>query len=195
MKRILAIALALLVIGCAALAEDVQSFALENGVAWGMSPSEVLAIEGDTDADYQSIGKGTLLAVDDTAFRGREADAGYVFVNDALAMALFALDAEDADPGALIAEMDAEYGEHRDDRGSAYFNATSHLTGILYTIMPEIRGVGALWVLPDGTQAMVLTDVGYGYEADDVLVAFIDHARLYASKDASLGEPAPALEP
>ena len=195
MKRIIAIALALLLLGCAALGEDAQPFALENGIAWGMSPSEVMAIEGDDIAGYQSIGKGMLLAVDDTAFRGREAGAGYVFVNDALAMALYALDAEDANPEALIAEMDAAYGEHRDDRGSAYFNATSHLTGILYTVMPEIKGVGALWVLPDGTEAMVLTDVGYGYEADDVLVAFIDHAGLYARTDASLGEPAPALEP
>lgn len=189
MKKLLAIVMALLLAG-GALAEG--AFSLENGVTWGMTEGDVLAIEGTADTEFGTYSGFETLEVEDVAFRGHEADVSYLFVNDALLMAAYELDIEDVDPMALVRQLDGEYGDHVYDKGAAYYNFISRLTGTLYTIQPQVSGIGVNWTLPDGTLATLLT--GLKKDDDDITVIYIDAGAASWNEDVALSEPAPALE-
>ena len=190
MKKLWAILMALLLVG-GALAEG--AFSLENGVTWGMTEGDVLAIEGTADTEFGTYGGFETLEVEDVAFRGHEADVSYLFVNDALLMVAYELDIEDVDPAALVQQLDGEYGAHVDDKGAAYYSFISRLTGTLYTMQPQVSGIGVNWTLPDGTLATLLTGLK-GADDDDITVIYINAGASRWNEDVALSEPAPALE-
>lgn len=190
MKKLWAILMALLLVG-GALAEG--AFSLENGVTWGMTEGDVLAMEGTADTEFANYSGFETLEVDDVAFRGHEADVSYLFVNDALLMVAYELDIEDVDPAALVQQLDGEYGAHVDDKGAAYYSFISRLTGTLYTMQPQVSGIGVNWTLPDGTLATLLTGLK-GADDDDITVIYINAGASRWNEDVALSEPAPALD-
>ena len=191
MKKTLVLTLALALIAVGVWAE--AAFRLENGATWGMTQGDVMALEAGSELEYGDLDGMQVLEVDDTAFRGHEADASFLFSGDALAMATYEMDAEDVDPMALIAALDGEYGEHEEDQGLAYYDFISELTGTLYYVQPQTAGIGVRWTLPDGTVAALM--VGPNGDADDVAVVYWNAAGSGALGGTSLSEPAPALEP
>ena len=193
MKKLFVLALALaLMLSGSALAE---AFVLENGVAWGMTQGDVLAIEGAGDVEYETVGIAEELDVDDTAFRGAEADADYLFRDDALAAVVYELDAEDVTPQALAEALDGEYGARGAGNEGHFCDLMSALTGRTYAMSAILRTWDFYydWTGPGGTY-VALTN-RFSNDEDDFYVCFFDEAGLLAGSDAFLSEPAPALEP
>lgn len=85
MKKMFSILLALLLCLGTACAEDVFTF--RGGLHWGMTPGEVLEMEGRTEYDYSGEGSYTCTAtqLDGLPVSKFEADIVYVFVNGQLA--------------------------------------------------------------------------------------------------------------
>ena len=190
MKRMLVLLLALLLCGVA-LAEG-EGFALENGVAWGMGQGDVLALEGSSDVDYETMGLANVLDVDDAAYRGFEADAKYLFRNGALAAVLYELDAGDVNADALAAALDGEYGGRGACDASRLGDLMSALTGQSRALNAERAGDFYFdWTGPADT-CVALTN-RFSDDGDDLYVCFFDQAAIAALAEAGLGEPAPAL--
>lgn len=86
MKRFFAVLLsALLLFTCAACAEA-PGFTFRNGLHWGMSPAEVLAVEGRDEADDEfSTYRTYTMELEELELSKFEADIGYLFVDGKLA--------------------------------------------------------------------------------------------------------------
>jgi len=86
MKRFLAILMsALLLFPCLACAEA-PGFTFRSGLHWGMSPEEVLAIEGRDEADDEfSTYRTYTMELEELELSKFEADIGYLFVDGKLA--------------------------------------------------------------------------------------------------------------
>lgn len=103
MKKIVAILLAALMLCMSvACAEAAEVFTFRNGLHWGMTPAEVLAVEGRAAADDEEEMSYTAMAIllEDLALSKFEADISYLFVDGKLAML-------EIDP-SLWLEYDAE---------------------------------------------------------------------------------------
>lgn len=86
MKKIVAILLAALMLcGCMACAEEVFTF--RNGLRWGLTPAEVLAVEGraEYEESAQSSYTCTVTTLDDLTVSKFEAEIVYLFVDNGLA--------------------------------------------------------------------------------------------------------------
>lgn len=112
MKKIISLmcVLILLASSAAAYAEGTQ-FTLRSGLAWGMSPDEVAAIEGD-DAGWQEKENGlAMLGYDDVRVSRYTADFGAVFANGKLFFCLYFLDWDDRTMDYLSNALASKYGE------------------------------------------------------------------------------------
>ena len=185
MKKVFAVMLAVaLMLTGAALGEG---FAFRNGVAWGMTPDEVLATEGDAESDRMDAPGGlTIVIIDDIDFDGIEGDANYVFLNDALVVCGYTFELDDTSVEAVAEKAVALYGEPTD-------TDPAELTALLAQVNDagdiEDDAYYVAWHLEDGT-LVALTD-NFG----DVELAYVDAVGIRAGSDAEISEPAPALEP
>ncbi len=176
MKKIMAIVLALLLVGCAALAEAAAQdagFVFRNGITWGMTPEQVAAAENNPDADaYDDEALCFMKFEDVEALAGLEGDANYIFLNHALVVCGYQFDVVNADLETVLAAMTAEYGEPTDSDPAA-LNA---MLGNLYDSTDELADDAffAGWTLPDGTYVGMTDSFG------DIEVAFLDVAVLNA---------------
>ena len=102
MKRIVAILLAALMLCGSFACAEAPAFTFRNGLHWGMTPAEVLAVEGRAAADYEVEMSYTAMAMllEDLKLSKFEAVITYLFVDGKLAM----LDIEPS----LWLEYDAE---------------------------------------------------------------------------------------
>ena len=97
MKRLLAI-LTLLAMGVCACAEG-ASFAIRNGVSWGMSPEEVLEAEGNPthELSEQDDDGFQTLEIEGVTQGGALCDIEYVFLYEGLFMTTIEYDTEETD--------------------------------------------------------------------------------------------------
>lgn len=102
MKKIVAILLAVLMLCGSFACAEAPAFTFRNGLHWGMTPAEVLAVEGRAAADDESEVSYTAMAIllEDLKLSKFEADITYLFVDGKLA-------ALEIDP-SLWLEYDAE---------------------------------------------------------------------------------------
>lgn len=194
MKKLMALLLALLLCG-AALAEG-GAFALREGVAWGMTQEEVLAVEKPADYELESRAAGRqVLEIEDLRFSGAEYDLDYWFVNGALAAAEYEFDLEDIASETLAEALDGQYGPRGAGDNTRLIELLTALTGRDLNRTAELRAGDFYydWTGADGTY-VALTNL-LSDDGDDISVACFDAATLLNAEDAALSEPAPALEP
>ncbi len=179
MKRTLAILLALMLVGCAALAEAAaqdEGFVFRNGITWGMTPEEVTATENIEEADAYDYGETlTFMEFEDVeALANAEGDANFIFLNGALVVCGYEFDVEDTDLQTVLDAVKAEYGEPTDDDPAA-------LNALLDALMgPSEMEDGAFfagWTLPDGTY------VGITDSFDDIELAYFDAPAIGAQAE------------
>ena len=179
MKRTLAILLALMLVGCAALAEAAvqdEGFVFRNGITWGMTPEEVAAAENIEEADAFDYGeKLTFMEFEDVkALANTEGDANFIFLNGALVVCGYEFDEEDIDVQTVLEAVKAEYGEPTDSDPATLNALLGALTG------PSELEDGAFfagWTLPDGTY------VGITDSFDDIELAYFDAPAIGAQAE------------
>ena len=193
MKRILAIALALLLCG-AALAEADLAFA--GGVSWGMTRDEVLAAKRVREYEMEPFGTAGAQVLDiddDQRYQGAEYDLDYLLAGGSLVAAKCEFDAEDIAASTLAAALDAQYGARGAGDTGAFCDLMSALAGMDYALKASARAGDFFydWTAADGTYAVLtnrLSDDG-----DDIDLFFFDAPSIGGG--FSLSEPAPALNP
>ena len=190
MKKLIAIMLALLFCG-AALAEG----AFPEGIAWGMSPDEVVALEGEDACERFPVEDGmeivTRAGVSVEPFGGVEANLNCVFRADQLALCGYGFDSSDLDVDGALAALTGLYGEPTDSDFANMMELRSLLMGVPDESVDEGLEEGAFyagWTLEDGIY-LILTD-NYG----SVEVAWFETNLSHALAGGGLGEPAPALD-
>lgn len=159
MKRIPVILL-LLALAFTACAEEDADFTFREGIAWGMSREEVLAVEGASRFDSDEDGVYTL-EFDDIEQNGVRCDVEYAFMDDALFMASFEYDTEDVPVtyDALLASLTESYGapgEMNDDIKALLDDDD----------LEELDAISG-WVLENGTRAWLM------YDSDDESIEII----------------------
>ena len=192
MKKMM-ILLLCMVLACGAALAEAGSFSFRNGVVWGMTQEEVVAAEGSQEYDtFEVSAKMAGIEYDDVVTSGVEAELNYLFINGALMIAGYEYDDEDIDILTLSQTLDAKYGAHEQadvDRLVALMKAYRPDNADYAELFSDEDSASITWTLPDGTY-ILLTDA-YG----DIQLAYFDEAAILASANASVSEPAPALDP
>ncbi|MBR1820272.1 MAG: hypothetical protein IJ769_01475 [Clostridia bacterium] len=194
MKRMIALLLALLLCG-AALAEG-EAFSLREGVAWGMTPDEVLAIEKPVKYEVESRAAGAqVLEIEDLRLAGAEYDLDYWFVNGALVAMEYEFEAEDIAPNVISDALDANFGGREAGNSGRFAELMSTLTGRDFALTADLRAEDFFfdWTGEDGSY-IALTNL-LSDDRDDISVFHFDASTLLDPAEAALSEPAPALDP
>ena len=193
MKRLITIALALLICG-AALAEA-GGPGLRAGIAWGMTQEAVLAAEQPADYEVESrAGGAQVLEIEDMELDGVAYDLEYCFVSGVLTAMNCEFDAEDITPQALAERLDGQYGSRGAGDTGRFCALMGALVGGQYALTGELRDGDFFfdWSGPDGTYVALTNRLSE--DGDDIAIFFFDAAALLDAGEVALSEPAPALE-
>lgn len=159
MKRIMIWLVLACVIAGATLAEG--GFSFREGVAWGMTPDQVLAAEGNPRAEADREAGFDILEIEDAALYGGTCDLKYFFKRDALLAA--ACEYEDADPAAAFARLSkaltAEFGAPLDPDTERWLLLEDILDGEMAS---RAMDAFASWQTEDGSFVALVEDAADG---------------------------------
>ena len=160
MKKVFALALAVILLLSAALAEPAV-FSLRNGIIWGMTPQEATATEPDSEYAAYEIDENTSgVRYESLPVAGVTGTFALVFWHGALRVCGYFLQEEDIPFAQLEALLTSKYGQTQEMDADRLARATSSLYdgGITAEEIADDSVTAAWWDLENGTIILLIRD-------------------------------------